>query len=222
MEGVILILKRTNKNNLSAIIISILFAIALFAISKITVSNNEYLHNKQSGRVVTTTYSQIEQKTDMARTIEIALCEEATTYARIGIAKTILTATNNIPTVDDILKIDNINSVVQENVIQDTPDPIYAGTFEATWYCATDMEYTTAPYGSSGRTLETAYSVASNYFPQGTLLYIEGGGLSGTYRVDDTGAMATNVIDFYYWDRSHVPADFLTAGRIKIQVYIIE
>lgn len=209
MKGVILILKRTNKNNLSASIISILLAIALFAISKITVSNNEYLHNKQSGRVVATTYSQIEQKTDTARTIEIALCEEATTYARIGIAKTILTATNNIPAVNDILEIDNTNSV-------------YAGIFEATWYCATDMGYITAPYGSSGRTLETAYSVASNYFPQGTLLYIEGGGLSGTYRVDDTGAMATNVIDFYYWDRSYVPADFLTAGRIKIQVYIIE
>lgn len=209
MKGVILILKKTNKNNLSAIIISILLAIALFAISKITVSNNEYLHNKQSGRVVATTYSQIEQKTDTARTIEIALCEEATTYARIGIAKTILTATNNISAVNDILEIDNTNSV-------------YAGIFEATWYCATDMGYITAPYGSSGRTLETAYSVASNYFPQGTLLYIEGGGLSGTYRVDDTGAMATNVIDFYYWDRSYVPADFLTAGRIKIQVYIIE
>ena len=204
-----MILKRTNKNNLSASIISILLAIALFAISKITVSNNEYLHNKQSGRVVATTYSQIEQKTDTARTIEIALCEEATTYARIGIAKTILTATNNIPAVNDILEIDNTNSV-------------YAGIFEATWYCATDMGYITAPYGSSGRTLETAYSVASNYFAQGTLLYIEGGGLSGTYRVDDTGAMATNVIDFYYWDRSYVPADFLTAGRIKIQVYIIE
>lgn len=217
-----MILKRTNKNNLSTIIIFILLAIALFAISKITVANNEYLHNKQSGRVVATTYSRIEQRTESARTIEVALCEEATTYTRIGIAKTILTATNNIPTVDDILKIDNINSVVQENVIQDTPDPIYAGTFEATWYCATDMGYTTAPYGSSGRTLETAYSVASNYFPQGTLLYIEGGGLSGTYRVDDTGAMATNVIDFYYWDRSYVPADFLTTGRIKIQVYIIE
>ena len=209
MKGVILILKKTNKNNLSAIIISILLAIALFAISKITVSNNEYLHNKQSGRVVATTYSQIEQKTDTARTIEIALCEEATTYARIGIAKTILTATNNISAVNDILEIDNTNSV-------------YAGIFEATWYRATDMGYITAPYGSSGRTLETAYSVASNYFPQGTLLYIEGGGLSGTYRVDDTGAMATNVIDFYYWDRSYVPADFLTAGRIKIQVYIIE
>lgn len=219
--GVILILKRTNKNNLSVIIISILLAIALFAISKISVSNNEYLHNKQSGRVVATTYSRIEQRTESARTIEVALCEEATTYTRIGIAKTILTATNSISTFNKIPEsvstVDSTNSVAQ-----DTPDPIYAGTFEATWYCATDMGYTTAPYGSSGRTLETAYSVASNYFPQGTLLYIEGGGLSGTYRVDDTGAMATNVIDFYYWDRSYVPVDFLTAGRIKIQVYIIE
>lgn len=221
MMGVILILKRTNKNNLSVIIISILLAIALFAISKISVSNNEYLHNKQSGRVVATTYSRIEQRTESARTIEVALCEEATTYTRIGIAKTILTATNSISTFNKIPEsvstVDSTNSVAQ-----DTPDPIYAGTFEATWYCATNMGYTTAPYGSSGRTLETAYSVASNYFPQGTLLYIEGGGLSGTYRVDDTGAMATNVIDFYYWDRSYVPVDFLTAGRIKIQVYIIE
>lgn len=219
--GVILILKRTNKNNLSVIIISILLAIALFAISKISVSNNEYLHNKQSGRVVATTYSRIEQRTESARTIEVALCEEATTYTRIGIAKTILTATNSISTFNKIPEsvstVDSTNSVAQ-----DTPDPIYAGTFEATWYCATNMGYTTAPYGSSSRTLETAYSVASNYFPQGTLLYIEGGGLSGTYRVDDTGAMATNVIDFYYWDRSYVPVDFLTAGRIKIQVYIIE
>ena len=216
-----MILKRTNKNNLSAIIISILLAIALFAISKISVSNNEYLHNKQSGRVVATTYSRIEQRTESARTIKVTLCEEATTYTRIGIAKTILTATNSISTFnknpESVSTVDSTNSVAQ-----DTTDPIYAGTFEATWYCATDMGYTTAPYGSSGRTLETAYSVASNYFPQGTLLYIEGGGLSGTYRVDDTGAMATNVIDFYYWDRSYVPADFLTAGRIKIQVYIIE
>lgn len=221
MKGVILILKRTNKNNLSAIIISILLAIALFAISKISVSNNEYLHNKQSGRVVATTYSRIEQRTESARTIEVALCEEATTYTRIGIAKTILTATNSISAFNKIPEsvstVDSTNSVAQ-----DIPDPIYVGTFEATWYCATDMGYTTVPYGSSGRTLETAYSVASNYFPQGTLLYIEGGGLSGTYRVDDTGAMATNVIDFYYWDRSYVPVDFRTAGRIKIQVYIIE
>lgn len=98
----------------------------------------------------------------------------------------------------------------------------YCGTFEATWYCAVDMGYSMAPYGSSGRTLETGYSVASNYFPSGTLLYIEGNGVTGTYRVDDTGGMANNVIDFYYWDRSYIPNSFLVAGRINIQVYVIQ
>lgn len=97
----------------------------------------------------------------------------------------------------------------------------YTGTFEGTWYCAVDMGYTSTPYGSSGRTLVTGYSVASNYFPSGTILYIEGTGVTGTYRVDDTGGMSGNVVDFYYWDRSYVPASFLTAGRINIQVYVV-
>lgn len=97
----------------------------------------------------------------------------------------------------------------------------YIGTFEGTWYCATDMGYSTPPYGSSGRTLETGYSVASNYFPSGTLLYIEGAGVTGTYRVDDTGGMSSNVIDFYYWDRAFVPQSFLMSGRINIEVYIL-
>ena len=98
---------------------------------------------------------------------------------------------------------------------------IYSGTFKGTWYCATDMGYTSSPYGSSGRTLETGYSVASNYFEPGTLLYIEGDGITGTYRVDDTGEMSSDVIDFYYWDRDYIPESFLIAGRINIQVYII-
>lgn len=97
----------------------------------------------------------------------------------------------------------------------------YIGVFEGTWYCATDMGYSTPPYGSSGRTLETGYSVASNYFPSGTLLYIEGAGVTGTYRVDDTGGMSSNVIDFYYWDRAFVPQSFLISGRINIEVYIL-
>lgn len=99
---------------------------------------------------------------------------------------------------------------------------ISMGEFEATWYTAVDMGYTSAPYGSSGRTLVSGYSIASNYFQQGTILQIEGGGLDGTYRVDDTGGMANNVIDFYYWDRSGVPSSFLNAGRVPITVYIVE
>ena len=93
--------------------------------------------------------------------------------------------------------------------------------FEGTWYCGTDMGYSTPPYGSSGRTLETGYSVASNYFPSGTLLYIEGAGVTGTYRVDDTGGMSSNVIDFYYWDRAFVPQAFGVGTYQYRSLYIV-
>jgi len=50
--------------------------------------------------------------------------------------------------------------------------------------------------GASGRKLIPGYSVASNYYPQGTILDIDG----KEYRVDDTGGMSLNVIDFYAGD----------------------
>lgn len=127
--------------------------------------------------------------------------------------------------VEEDIVIDNIaeditNEPCEPEIIIEQPNN-YIGTFEGTWYCATDMGYSTPPYGSSGRILETGYSVASNYFPSGTLLYIEGTGVTGTYRVDDTGGMSNNVIDFYYWDRAFVPQNFLVSGRINIEVYIL-
>ena len=127
--------------------------------------------------------------------------------------------------VEEDIVIDNIaeditNEPCEPEIIIEQPNN-YIGTFEGTWYCATDMGYSTPPYGSSGRILETGYSVVSNYFPSGTLLYIEGTGVTGTYRVDDTGGMSNNVIDFYYWDRAFVPQSFLVSGRINIEVYIL-
>lgn len=121
--------------------------------------------------------------------------------------------------IDNIAE-DIMNEPCEPEIIVEQPNN-YIGTFEGTWYCATDMGYSTPPYGSSGRTLETGYSVASNYFPSGTLLYIEGAGVTGAYRVDDTGGMSSNVIDFYYWDRAFVPQSFLVSGRINIEVYIL-
>tara|TARA_R100001082_G_scaffold104717_1_gene76281 strand:+ start:1216 stop:3984 length:2769 start_codon:yes stop_codon:yes gene_type:complete len=50
--------------------------------------------------------------------------------------------------------------------------------------------------GSGGERLIPGYSVASNYYPQGTILDIDG----KEYRVDDTGGMALNVVDFYAGD----------------------
>lgn len=121
--------------------------------------------------------------------------------------------------IDNIAE-DIMNEPCEPEIIIEQPNN-YIGTFEGTWYCGTDMGYSTPPYGSSGRTLETGYSVASNYFPSGTLLYIEGAGVTGTYRVDDTGGMSSNVIDFYYWDRAFAPQSFWMSGRINIEVYIL-
>ena len=98
----------------------------------------------------------------------------------------------------------------------------YLGWYEGTWYTAVDMGYTSQPCGASGRYLETAYSVASNSIAQGSLIRVVGAGLDGVYRVDDRGGMANNVVDFYYWDRSYVPASFMNAGRVSIEVYLIE
>ena len=84
--------------------------------------------------------------------------------------------------------------------------------FQGTWY-----EGSNTAYGYSGRTLVSGYSVASNYYPQGTILKITGAGLDGTYRVDDKGGMSNNVVDFFY-HYGDVPASFRRAGRVNIQV----
>ncbi len=110
-----------------------------------------------------------------------------------------------------------------ENEVIDNNSEIYNPPmcFEATWYTAEDMGYTSAPIGASGKTLETAYSIASNYFSFGTILYIEGYGLDGYYRVDDCGGMSENVLDMYYFSRNDIPNNFLRDGRVQVTVYVI-
>ena len=171
-------------------------------------------------------------ETEVGRQNEID-CHLTSTRALVGhlhinkmiMASDTIVRMSDIFIVEEDIVIDNIaeditNEPCEPEIIIEQPNN-YIGTFEGTWYCATDMGYSTPPYGSSGRILETGYSVASNYFPSGTLLYIEGTGVTGTYRVDDTGGMSNNVIDFYYWDRAFVPQSFLVSGRINIEVYIL-
>ena len=95
-----------------------------------------------------------------------------------------------------------------------TLQSVYSATlnFQGTWY-----EGGTTTYGYSGRTLVSGYSVASNYFPQGTIIKVEGCGLDGTYRVDDKGGMSNNVVDFFY-HYGEVPSKFRQLGRVNIKV----
>jgi 3D (Asp-Asp-Asp) domain-containing protein len=84
----------------------------------------------------------------------------------------------------------------------------YAGIFELTAY-----EWTGNPC-ANGNYPTTGYTVASNYFPLGTRLYIEG---LGEYTVEDTGGMADNVIDVYMGDYDTC----IEFGRRQAGIYVI-
>lgn len=85
----------------------------------------------------------------------------------------------------------------------------YAGIFELTAYTWTGNTCANGNYPTAG------YTVASNYFPLGTRIYIEG---MGEYTVEDTGGMATNVIDVYM-EGSDNCKQF---GRRQAGVYIVK
>ena len=59
------------------------------------------------------------------------------------------------------------------------------------------------------------YTCASNYFPIGTKLYIEG---VGVRVVEDTGGMSNNVVDVYLGDYN----ECIQFGRWNTEVYVIE
>lgn len=208
-----------NKSKIVVAIILGLFVISSLGISKAFCINKEYETNVKTNKVITTTYTNTDSEVATILNTETSLSQ---TDEIITTPKTDINhmAKHSESSVDS--SIDTETTIAITELAETTEPPTnYAGIFEGTWYCATDMGYTSPPYGSSERTLETGYSVASNYFEPGTLLYIEGDGITGTYRVDDTGIMSSNVIDFYYWDRDYIPESFLIAGRINIQVYVI-
>lgn len=97
-----------------------------------------------------------------------------------------------------------------------------SGYWDMTYYVATSMGYTYHPCGASGNQLISGYSVASDYFDFGTLLYIESDYMNGTFRVDDCGVGSYNTIDFYFYDNSEIPEGFLNAGRVPITITVIE
>lgn len=110
-----------------------------------------------------------------------------------------------------------------------TKGSILGGLFKATAYGLANIDPTTAAdqrkadaglrgyegfsqtVGASGRTLVPGFSVASNKFPLGTLLNING----QTFRVDDRGGMSNNVIDFYSGGDRNLYNRFANMGRIN-------
>ena len=115
-----------------------------------------------------------------------------------------------------------------ESIVYPTETEVVARTeplseyWDATWYCGQDMGYSCNPYGASGNTLVSDYSVACDSLPFGTIIQVESDYINGTYRVDDCGTDSSNTIDFYFYDRTQIPKGFLNAGRVPIAITIIE
>lgn len=111
-----------------------------------------------------------------------------------------------------------------EEITEETTDDVsnsgsyFYKSMEGTYYCGGS-----GTYGRWGRDLISGYSVAINGLADGTIVYIESDcpGVTGTYRVDDTGGMGYNVVDFYY-SYNNVPSEFSWRGRINVDVYIVE
>lgn len=111
-----------------------------------------------------------------------------------------------------------------EEITEETTDGVsnsgsyFYKSMEGTYYCGGS-----GTYGRWGRDLISGYSVAINGLADGTIVYIESDcpGVTGTYRVDDTGGMGYNVVDFYY-SYNNVPSEFSWRGRINVDVYIVE
>lgn len=88
-----------------------------------------------------------------------------------------------------------------------------------------ELTYYSGPsgcYGASGRILINGYSCASNYYPLGSIIYIESDYISGYFSVDDTGEMSDNVVDIFYSDYSLTPTDFADAGRVPAEVWMVQ
>lgn len=128
---------------------------------------------------------------------------------------TVLTPNTTEPIVFDV-------EVKEEPIISPVSNYPLGGYWDMTYYSATALGYTSPPYGASGNQLIEGYSVACDFLPYGTLIYIESNYLNGTFRVDDCGTGSTNTIDVYYWDNANVPYDFAQAGRVPITITVIE
>lgn len=166
--------------------------------------------------------------------------EATTTIRTVGVTTPQLTknhtTTNTTTTTDAITTKMNTATQMMSTLTDSVIEPIVYptevevvvkteplnGYWDSTFYCATDMGYTSPPCGASGNQLISGYSVASDYFDYGTLLYIESDYISGTFRVDDCGVGNYNTIDFYFYDNSEIPEGFLNTGRVPITITVIE
>ena len=223
-------MKNYNSEKVRSLLVGGAIAVAFFSVSLGTVScNGGGTDTDNLGSTITSVAT-----TGVATTTTSVATAPVTTTTTTTTSTSTATTTTTTMSADTTKVNENeyIEPVVEttvavEPVTYEEPEVEYVEPiaetyyFEGTYYSATSMGYTSTPYGASGNLLTSGYSVASNYFPFGTRLWIESDYISGEFIVQDCGGMAYNVVDFYYWDNSNVPSAFAYAGRIPITVTVL-
>lgn len=165
--------------------------------------------------------------TQITTSTSLTTTKATTTHTTVSTTKE-TTTTTEATTINDEVETyeeENYDNTYEESGSYDYDegyDTSYDESYEYsgdTYARATYYEGGYGTYGASGRTLISGYSVASSDYAQGTLLYISGGGLDGTYRVDDCGC-ASGTVDFFY-NYGETPSDFQYDGVYSITVTVV-
>lgn len=151
--------------------------------------------------------------TETTTTEETTITTTTTTETTTTKEETTTTTTENY--------IEYIDYEIETETIEE--EYVYVPSLTDCMLC--ELTYYSGPsgcYGASGRTLINGYSCASNYYPLGSIIYIESDYISGYFSVDDTGEMSDNVVDIFYSDYSLTPTDFANAGRVPAEVWMVQ
>lgn len=179
------------------------------------------------GNVFAAPYKVTTQLTTSTSTTTTTVTKATTTHTTVSTTKETTTTTETTIIDDEVEtyeeeKYDNTYEESESYEYDEEYDTSYDESYEyygGTYARATYYEGSYGTYGASGRTLISGYSVASSDYAQGTLLYISGGGLDGTYRVDDCGC-ASGTIDFFY-NYGDTPYNFQLSGVYSITVTVV-
>lgn len=201
------------------------------SINSVNSTNSTYTNTEKVNLTVSSCIS-----TNTTTCNEITTCEttEKTVFVELPVSSDIIpeivdttftdvlvTPVSSLETFNDFVTEEPLAQFTNSIVI---PEGSESTTFQATYY----MDFTLPYIGASGRDLISGYSVASNYFPFGSIVYVESDYFpSGEYRVDDCGGMANNVLDFYYlnydfgYGAGQLTPEFKKAGRVNVKVTLI-
>lgn len=225
----------SSKNMLKAIALSTTtLALLTFPTAMANETGEAELPRLDSGTFVASLDNMAVVKcTDIPKvTIQTTSTTFTTTTTTVVSTTTKATTTTEITTTAQVEETNEDYNSDYENYESDSYDDYYEESLDDEYYeesydysgygsygRATYYEGGYGTYGASGRTLISGYSVASGDYPQGTILYISGGGLDGLYRVDDCGC-ASGTIDFYY-NYGETPSNFQFSGVYDISVEVV-